>query len=120
MATSKQIKTSHQARLSKLQSKKQQLVQLLRKRARIDFEINTLKKSISKEQKRTLREQKMLVEELNQQDLHYSNREVLLESLDIAESEDPEEAYVAFKQIDKELNLILRLLLEFDESLIQN
>lgn len=119
MTQKKPVKNQLQARSSKLESKRKQLENLLRKKARLDFEISTLRKSISKEQKWALKVSATLNEAMGNQ-LPTSNKatdnleSVICESLGLSESEDTEEAYAAFIRICSELDSIASILLEYN------
>lgn len=111
----KTIKSKHEARLCKLKSKSKQLELLLRKRERLDFEIKTLKKSISKEQKQTLKELALINQKTDSG--YILSKELISESLTLDESEDPEQVYNCLLQLETELTNILSNLLDFQEPI---
>lgn len=117
MSNSTQITSSHKARLSKLTSKKTQLEQLLRKRNRLNYQIKILQKSISKEQKRIQKESSIL-EQIKKGEK--PDGSTLIQELAVAESEDPEEVLESIPLLQKELDSILEMLLDFDETTEEN
>lgn len=117
MSTTSQVTSSHKARLSKLTSKRSQLEQLLRKRERLNYQIKILQKSILKEQKRIQKEAAIL-EKIQNGDT--PSGPTLIQELALAESEDPEEVFKTIPLLQKELNSILEMLLDFEEETEEN
>lgn len=113
MANSNQVTTSHKARLSKLISKRAQLEQLLRKRERLSYQIKVLQKSISKEQKRVMKEE-AIFEQIQKGDL--PSAPTLIQELAVAKSEDLEEVSETLPLLRKELDEVLTLLLKYGEK----
>lgn len=121
MTTNNKVTNQQQAHLSKLKNKRQQLENLLRSRERLNYEIQNLKKSISKDQKRIQKEAAQL-EQVTSRAL--KNRDLLQtpeglkelhEMVGLEDDEDLglfESAVLAQKN---ELEEITSLLLKFSE-----
>lgn len=105
------IKSKTEARLSKLQNKKNQLENLLRTRERITYEINNLKKSISKDRKQIQKETALL---------KGSNKEMIHEVVQLEDDEDVDdflrELSHIYNKISEETSLIFEMLLKYDED----
>lgn len=124
MTTKNKVTNQHQAHFNKLQNKRSQLENLLRSRERLDYEIKNLKKSISKDQKRILKEEatlqkSMLLQAKSGKVLTSTglpgDLESIQESFDLQEDEDPAEIAKAVLAQRKLLEEITDLLLKFNE-----
>lgn len=114
-SSSKIVRSKQELRLNKLKNKKTQLENLLRARARLDFEIKTLKKSIAKDQKKVQKEEAVLQRVSNSGSL-----EVISENVQLEDNEDELQAYHEsvenLQHESDELNQIFELLLHYDEN----
>lgn len=127
MTTTKKVTNQQQARLSKLENKKKQLENLLRSRERLNFEINMLKKSISKDQK-SIKKEAALLEQARkskvqgtlaltgQTYLTDNSSQTIRESFDLQDDEDPQQLVELLSAEENLLTEIFDLLLRFDES----
>lgn len=125
MTTQNKVTNQHQAHLSKLKNKRQQLENLLRSRERLDFEIKNLKKSISKDQKRIHKEAAILEKSnitfpekfpgnITSSELPEDFLSIQ-ESFGLEDDEDPQEIYRAVLAQKELLEEITDLLLKFGE-----
>lgn len=101
-----------QIRLSKLKNKRAHLENLLRSRERLNYEIKNLSKSLAKDQKALLREEKLWQAQ--------DSQKILTESKLLGEEEDPSEleaeAHLFFSSSKAVLDEVLDLLLKFPDT----